>query len=345
MTLKELIELLGPPPSLRRWQQACNLLQQAYTADPEGFEARWLDPIESLVEQVPAHMRLCHPGWYLDALKGVSHPGLRLARVWYPMTGPGFSDGDALAAMRLAPDPGPDALAVIGSEASLRQRWLDAWPHRKTLRVLNLENNYRGDPAAMVLPELIEGLGLENFVLSDVNALPALRMLRLQKIKRPVQKGELLPIGRWAGNLEGLSLREVSSKLVLEWLSTLEFPNLTHLALSNLSGTTGCNDELFRILLERLPKLRVLRLSRFDGERAMTSLRDVLPRLKERGFEVLALHDPSLDPAEVPALSRWSEGYHPLEERLDSLSHQNSWLSQLFYPPVAYEDRGEVDWS
>jgi hypothetical protein len=335
MASKELIDLLGLPPSLRRWQQACDLLQQAYTADPDGFEERWLDPVESLVEQVPAHVRLCSPRWYLDALEGVSHPGLRFARVWYPMKRPGFSDDDVMAAMRLAPDPGPDALAVRDSEAHLRQRWVDAWPHRKTLRVLSLEDNYKGRPAAMVLPELIEGLRLAEFVLSDVNALPALRGLHLEKIKRPTQEGELLPMGRWAGNLEELSLSEVSSKLVLAWLSTLEFPNLTHLEILHLSGTESCNEELLRILLERLPKLRVLRLSRFDGELAMTSLRGVLPRLQARGFEVLSIHDNSLDPAEVPAFSRWSEGRHPLDEMFRALENQNSWLSHFF--------RG-VDW-
>jgi hypothetical protein len=344
MTLKELTGLLGPPCSTSRWQQACDLLQQAYAADPDGFEARWLDPIRSLVEQVPAHMRLCHPRWYQDALKGSSHPGLQIARVWYPMAGPGFSDKDALAAMRLAPNPGPDALAVLGSEGNIRQRWLDAWPHPKALRVLSLENTYRGDPAAMILPESIKALGLCDFVLSDVNPLPELRMLCLEKIKRPVQKGELLPLAGWAANLEGLSLREVSSKLVLEWLSTLDFPNLTHLAISNLSGTESCNDELFRLVLERLPRLRVLRLSRYKDDRAMASLRGVLPRLRERTFDVLALHDASLAP-EMPEFSRWEEGYHPLEERLNSLSRQNGWLSQHFYPPASGVNQSEVDWS
>jgi hypothetical protein len=67
----------------------------------------------------------------------------------------------------------------------------------------------------------------------------------------------------------------------------------------------------------------------------MTSLRGVLPRLQARGFEVLSIHDNSLDPAEVPAFSRWSEGRHPLDEMFRALENQNSWLSHFF--------RG-VDW-
>jgi len=344
MALKEIIELLGPPHSTERWKQACDLLQHEYTRDPDGFEARLLEPIRALVEQVPAHMRLCHPRWYRDALGGSSHPGLQIARVWYPMTGPGFSDDQARAAMRLAPNPGPDALAVIGSEGNIRQRWLDAWPHQEDLRVLSLKDNYRGSPAAMTLPGSIEALGLHNFVLSDVNPLPMLRVLSLEKIKRPVQKGELLPIARWAAQLEGLSVAEVSSTLALEWLSTLEFPNLTHLAISRLSGTKSCNDELFKLVLERLPRLRVLRLSRFEKDLALTSFRGALPLLRERAFDVLALHDASLGP-EVPGLSRWEEGYHPLEQRLTSLSLQNSWLSELFYPPASGVDLSQIDWS
>lgn len=344
MSVDAIAALLQPPVDVDRWKAACELIHQTLIANPSDLEARWLDPLQPLFDGCPDDVRLCHPQWYCDTLRGVEHPCVRLVRVWYPMFNHPYTEAQALEAIGRLPNPGPDALGIEDSPDAARMRWLDAWPRGNPLRVLCLRNTYGYGPGRMTLPATLEALELRSFVLHDANALPSLRMLTLAELRTQGGGLERFDLARWAPTLEGLSLHDVPAEAALGWLQTADLSSLTHLALSHLRGMEPRTQALVRAVVERLPRLRVLRLARSKDERALEGIAAALPTLRAQRYDALDVYDPALPEGAAPRAAAWRDAYHPLELRLRAIGGQNSWLSPVLYPPSSSVNLDDVTW-